>query len=596
MFMTCQLQRNVRQNACSLLFGLFIHAQWIGFSQSLDIETVTEIGEKRTGLQAPLTIPLVLSGNFGELRSDHFHSGLDFKTLGQEGFPVIASTGGVVSRVKVSPFGYGRAIYLNGPRGITTVYAHLQRFSPALETWVREQQYLEETFEWDGSPKRAFVFEQGDTIGWSGNSGSSGGPHLHFEVRETATQRPINPLLYDLDVADHIAPQMRAIWLIPEPGSLVDGRKYPVRYEQFGRRIRIAGKVRIAVDALDRLDGASNRCGVYRAEMWMDSSIVFAWQLDTLDFSLGRDMNAHAYYPEWKSSGEQVHRMHRLPGNRLPIYRSESRSAQLSWETCSNGLDSPTADEVRKVELAIRLWDVHGNLTSGSWYLEFESIADSVKNDSERLWSYDEAAFVGDASGSYIRAAPHTFYEDFSLELSRIQGETWIVGDSKYPAAKSFEVRLPLPDLVSEKGSGNLKWVAERVDEKGEVQDAYTGTIDETGFRFSTKMTGRYRLNYDAKGPVISPHRQHRTAADSALQVLGSELRFSISDDLSGIDRIHGTLDDQWLLFQWDPKKERIWYDTADGRHTQGRWHRLKIEVDDAAGNRSEWSGVVRFD
>lgn len=597
MLMTCQLLRIAYLKPLFLVIGVLMLVHGPSFSQTSgrDSARVEVAHGKLRGLVAPLTIPLVLSGNFGELRSDHFHTGLDFKTQGQEGFPVMASTGGVVARVKVSPYGYGRAIYLNGPQGMTTVYAHLQRFEPALEMWVREQQYKDKTFEWDGAPRRAFVYEQGDTIGWSGNSGSSGGPHLHFEVRETATQRPINPLLFDFEVADHVAPQLRAIWLIPHAGSTVDGRSYPVRYEQFGRKISIAGKARIAIDALDRLDGAANRCGVYRAEMMIDSNVVFAWQLDTLDFALGRDMNAHAFYPEWESTGEQVHRMHRLPGNRLPIYRSESRSAELSSAICSNHSESVASGQEARAELSIRLWDVHGNLTTGVWKLAFQPVAiDSSAVHSERLRAFDAEAFISDSSGASVRISPSTFYEDFQLELSRNIDETWSVGDPKLPASKSLEVRLPWPSHASLNRSDN--WVAERLGDKNEVLDVYTGKADASGLLFSTKMTGRYRLNQDTVAPAITPHRRHRSNSDTALVVSDSELRFSLSDNLSGIESVNGALDDQWILLQWDPKKERIWYEISDARHAKRKWQRLVIQVEDAVGNRAEWRGDVWFE
>ncbi|MFZ9055624.1 MAG: M23 family metallopeptidase, partial [Flavobacteriales bacterium] len=135
--------------------------------QGLDGPDFQDFG-KYSGLMAPLDIPLILAGNFGELRADHFHTGLDFKTQGREGFPVIAAADGVVARVKISPNGYGRAIYLSSPEGLTTVYAHLQRFAPVVEQWALDRQYERQTFAIDEAPKRAFAFSQGDTIGWSG--------------------------------------------------------------------------------------------------------------------------------------------------------------------------------------------------------------------------------------------------------------------------------------------------------------------------------------------------------------------------------------------------------------------------------------------
>lgn len=536
---------------------------------------------RRAGLVAPLNIPLILAGNFGELRADHFHTGLDFKTQGREGIPVIAASDGVISRIKVSPFGYGKAVYLNSPEGWTTVYAHLQRFAPEVENWVRERQYQKQRFAIDESPKSDFIFSQGDTIGWSGNSGGSAGPHLHFEVRETATQHPVNPLFWGFDVSDGRPPELSGLWVLPSNGGRVNGGTRPQLIAPGTRSVRIEGEARFAVQALDRLDAARNRCGLYRAELRINKTLEHAWELDKLDFAVNRDMNALAYYPEWERTGEQVYRMHRLPGSRLPIH--EAGTVTAAW----NRNDS------LPVEVAVVVWDVHGNSTEHAWQVQWTERAEAATDAGFRR-SFDEVHEVA-FDGAAVRIPEHTFYEDFEFSVTLGKGENeWEIGTPDMPAARSLEITLPtaIPETMRE------HVLAVRRGRDDGIEGTYTGQWQEDGrFAFSTKTCGRYALEWDSIPPTIRPHKRHRTAVQDALVVRNfGELRFSLADDLSGIQAWEGRLDGAWILMQWDPKRERIWYDLGDKKHEEGMDHELVIEARDEVGNRVQWSGTVRFE
>ncbi|MDP7435988.1 MAG: M23 family metallopeptidase, partial [Flavobacteriales bacterium] len=246
------------------------------------------------------------------MRGNHFHTGVDLKTEGREGFVVIAATDGQVSRVKMSPWGYGNALYLDGPDGVTTVYAHLQRFAPKVQSWAVERTYAVRSLGLDASPPASagLHFQAGDTLGWSGNSGGSGGPHLHFEIRSTANQHPLNPLDGWLDKVDTRPPLLPVLWV-----------------ESPAERLRVAlpvsdtlvlpGKTRFAIEGYDLLDGASNICGLrtLAAQVTSESGetlLTYRASWDELDFAVNKDMNAHAFYPVWSKERDQVHRLHRL--------------------------------------------------------------------------------------------------------------------------------------------------------------------------------------------------------------------------------------------------------------------------------------------
>lgn len=530
----------------------------------------------RAGLIAPLKVPLVLAGNFGELRSNHFHTGLDFKTLGREGLPIVAATDGVVARVRTGPYGYGNALYLSSPEGWTTVYAHLQRFAEPIATWLCEEQYRTEQNEWDAAPRRAFTVAQGDTIGWSGNSGSSGGPHLHFEVRETATQRPINPLLWDFEVADDRAPQLNAVWLLPEGGSEVDGRAVPVRLDADVNRVEVAGRVRVAAEAFDRLSAAHNVCGVYRIAVALDSMPWFEAVLDTLDFSVARDMNAHAYYPIWQEKRDQIHRLHRLPGNRLPIYHRASQS----------GLIEVLPGQTR--HLQVEVVDVHGNRAARSLSLVGIPQPAAAPEDPPTFGAalrYDEAFTYADSSGLRVDIPADAFYEDTWFLCGPAIGQGWHVGSSDLPARKPFAVELPEQAGCGFRGHVAVRW------EDGIEEVIPARPLVGGGLKFSTRNPGVYFAACDTVPPRVAV----RSLRPSGLpeQPRAKALQFEVADAMSGVEAVSAWADGCWLRLQWDPKKDRAYYLLEDGRHIPGAAQEVVVEARDAAGNVAEWRGRV---
>lgn len=530
----------------------------------------------RTGLASPLTTPLVLAGNFGELRTNHFHTGLDFKTQGREGLPVVASTDGVVSRIKTGPTGYGNALYLSSPDGVTTVYAHLQRFAEPLATWLCEEQYRTEQNAWDAAPRRAFTFQAGDTVGWSGNTGSSGGPHLHFEVRETATQRPINPLLWDFDVADDRNPRLDAVWIVPEPGATVEGRTTPVRMDGDVASVEVAGRVRVAAEAFDRLSAANNVCGVYRISVRVDSVPWFESTLDTLDFSVARDMNAHAFYPVWSREGRQVHRLHRLPGNRLPIYDRASRSGVLEV--------LPGA--VR--ELQVRVEDVHGNAVERSVRLVGRPSAalEPTHRPAGGEVRYDEPFAFSDSSGLRVEAPADAFYEDAWFPCHSEAGGGWRIGSEDLPVRSALQVELP-----ENAGCGVRGHVAVHPKGEGRFSVEPARLLAGGGVRFTTRTLGVYYPGCDTVGPRIAL----RSSRPSGLpeQPRAVALQFAVSDELSGVEEVEAWVDGCWMRLHWDPKRERVHYLVADGRHLPGEEQEVRVEARDAAGNVGAWRGNV---
>lgn len=272
----------------------------------------------------------LLAGTFGELRSNHFHSGIDIKTGGGIGQPLYAVREGYVYRVKVSPFGFGKAVYLRHPDGEFSVYGHMNGFSTPIEALVREKQYAAKQFEQEiYLDEGVLPVRPGDLVGYSGNTGSSAGPHLHFEIRDPE-ERIMNPLNYYRPfVADHKKPEVNAIAFEPITStSLVNGRHDKLVVVPEGKEgeyriaetVRLHGKVGLEYDGLDRLDGAANSCGINYARLYLDDSLIYEFALEKFSFDDKKYINVHFDYQHYKATGKRLQRSYIEPGNQLLCY------------------------------------------------------------------------------------------------------------------------------------------------------------------------------------------------------------------------------------------------------------------------------------
>ena len=278
----------------------------------------------------PLDFKMLLSGTFGELRGDHFHAGIDIKTEGVEGQKVYAIANGYISRIKISTWGYGKVLYITQADGNTSVYAHLKIFSKEINDYVIKNQYKKESFEIQlYPPKDKFVIKKGEVIALSGNTGGSTGAHLHFEIRDTKTERPINPLQFDFDIADDIHPIINKIKMYAIDGE-VDGnsteksfslKKNGGQYTLGEITPLVKGKVAFSISTYDKLNGAYNKNGVYAIKLLVDSNLIYHFQMDEFSFAESRFINAHIDYKEQKISHTKYHRCYKLPNNKLSVYQ-----------------------------------------------------------------------------------------------------------------------------------------------------------------------------------------------------------------------------------------------------------------------------------
>ncbi|NOR74853.1 MAG: peptidoglycan DD-metalloendopeptidase family protein, partial [Draconibacterium sp.] len=310
---------------------------------------------------SPVKIPILLSGNFAELRSNHFHSGIDIKTQGVTGFPIHSAADGFISRIVVSPTGYGNALYIRHPNGTTTVYGHLQSFRKDIAEYIKEKQYLRKSFKVDLQVStKKFKVKKEEVIAKSGNSGSSGGPHLHFEIRDTKTEKPLNPLKYNFDIKDSIPPKILSLMITPisDDSYVIDDtrkRRFPIAFYDGKYHIKnnpavpVFGEIGFAIETNDYLNGSWNKCGIYSLQLTVEDELYFSHQLDKFSFAESRYINSFIDYETYINLNRRFQKTWVESGNKLSTYNYVK----------DNGTFKAYENGIYKVQ--IKLKDTDGN-------------------------------------------------------------------------------------------------------------------------------------------------------------------------------------------------------------------------------------------
>lgn len=532
----------------------------------------------------PVNIPILLSANYGELRGAHFHSGIDIKTQGVIGKPVLAMADGYVARVAVSPSGFGKALYLNHPDGTTTVYGHLERFAEEIEDYIHELQYARQSFAVDVTPPSdKFVFRQGDRIALSGNRGSSGGPHLHLDVRETASQRPLNILArHMLSVADTVPPKAKVLYFVgidTVQGIPVHSvrRKLSVRQSGPGRWKLAGGDTVVvsqtgyfAVEAEEKKSGTTNPMGIYTIDALMDGKQFFAMTVDAVPFDLTRYSYAAALYPESKGTRNGVYRLCSLPNNPLSVYNGTVRRGVLSLRD----------DEVHDIEIA--LGDDCGNRSVLSFRIRRGLGPKSPEPQGLPVrWNED---FSIRQDGLSLSFPKRTLYESILLSLKTKPAQRYShsplyeIHTADVPVQKSLTISIDAPDLPQHLRGKALLGIVGRDGHRSSAGGAWKdGRVTGTPRSFGT-----YYIAVDTVPPRIVP--SFESGADFAAK---KALTFKISDDFSGIASYSATIDGRWALFEYDPKTNTLTHVFDDTRWQRGGTHTLVLTVTDGKGNKS---------
>ena len=541
---------------------------------------------------SPLKPPFSFSGNFGELRSAHFHSGLDFRTQGRTGLPVFAVKDGYISRIGVSPAGYGNALYMNHPDGTTSVYGHLEKFHPKIYEYVKEKQYDRENFQININPSPGeFQFKKGETIAWSGNSGSSGGPHLHFEIRDTKSERVQNPIFYNFGIKDNSKPKITAVYAYPlSVNSNIGPDRSKKRFETVpvpdgyrlvsNQSVQLYGKIGFGIQAEDYFSGVGLKCGIYSATLYRDGKKIFGFKMDNFSFDQTKYANSQADYEEYIKSKRWIQRLYRQPGNRLDIYDPPENNGIIYIE------------DAKSHEFEIVVSDAFNNKTSLKFRttgkksqipLKKEPVGEPFMFDRENKFENSKIK---------VLLPNGTLYDNINFTWKTAPAPTDCYAELHHVHSKFVPLNLPytlsikcndLPEELRDKAL--IVMIDPATGRKTAIGGVYSGGWITAG----TTVFGSFSVAIDKRPPVITS----LSIKDNKTLTNPAKVQFKIDDDLSGIKNYRGEIDGNWVLFEYDGKSKTLSYTFDKERMAFGKSHLLRLVVTDNRDNRTEYKAII---
>lgn len=522
----------------------------------------------------PLDIPMQLSGNFGELRPNHFHTGFDFKTQQKEGLKVYASAEGYVSRIKISTFGNGKTIYITHPNGYTTVYAHLQKAVGPIQNFITTNHYKEQSFEIEMYLKPGEIpIKKGEWIAISGNTGASEGPHLHYEIRDSKTEFIINPMLFGFDSGfrDTKKPVITGLYVYPLFSSTVNTSKRPILLNTalqkdgtyLADKVLANGPIGFGIIADDYDDVSLNKNGVYSVNSFLNGQPKFGYQFDTHSFDDMRYVNSLIDYAKYKKTGQRVQKLFMKNKYDLAFINTDETKGQIT--------PTPNLDNVYRIEVA----DFFGNKSEITVPIQYDSSIALIPTEpvvSNYFLMANKDNIFEKENASVIFPAG-TFYDDFALNFD-VRDKILYLHDDSVPAHSNFTISLT--DNTLSKELQEKTFIARLDGEQINYNSTYR---KDSVFSAKVKTLGKYKLVTDTLAPkvsIVKPIEGKWVSQDA--------IRLHISDTGSGIKTYNGFLNGQWVLFEYDNKTRTITHYFNDDFLLNGA-NELKVIVTDAMGN-----------
>lgn len=519
----------------------------------------------------PLDIPMQLSGNFGELRPNHFHAGFDLKTNQREGLNVYAVAEGYVSRIKISTFGNGKCIYITHPNGYTSVYGHLQTTIGAIQEYVQKTHYKEKAFEIEMFPKPGELpVTKGQLIALSGNTGSSEGPHLHFEIRDTKTEFVINPMFFGFDknIKDSKKPTISSLYVYPMDNTTVNQSKQPLLLNlalqkdgtYLASKVKANGKIGFGINAVDFDDVSGNKNGVFNVSTFVNGNQNYNYQFNTYSFDEMRYINALIDYPRYKKSGQRIQKLFMKTPFALSIIKTDSLRGIIPVE--------PNLASTYRIEVS----DYFGNLNAITVPVEYDTATPVVKEEPVTSPYFikvnKDSNFEKDNMSVFFPAG--TFYDDFNLNFD-VRNNKIYIHDDVVPVHSNFTITIK--DSTYSEALRDKVFIGR--------SGSYNATTRKNDvFTAKSKTLGQFGLVLDTIAPVIKIVKPIQDKWISDMKTI----QFTISDSLSGIKSYNGYLNGDWVLFEYDNKTRKITHKFDDTLLAEGA-NDLKIEVVDNVGN-----------
>ena len=526
--------------------------------------------------QSPLGIPLDLSGSFGELRSNHFHSGLDFKTSGKEGLPVYAAADGYISRIKISTFGYGKAIYITHPNGYTSVYGHLQKANGAIQDYIRKRHYQERSYEIEMYlyPTELPV-KKGDIIAYSGNTGGSGGPHLHFEFRDTKSEQIINPMHFGFKkiIKDERKPVIQGVLAYPIDSTIVNNSQKPINISfskqadgsYLSVKVKTNGKVAFGINAYDFCTNGYNKNGLYKVKAYLNGVLQYQYGFDSFAFDESRYINNFIDYERFHEMGQRVQKLFQLNEYPLSVVSGNKKDGIIKVQ--------PNTNYNYKVEL----YDFHGNKVDLVIPIEFAlqetKIAKTVQKTPYYIKAKTESIFEKNNVSVYV--PENAFYNNFYMNFD-VSNDIVTLHDDSVPVHKN--ITLTFNDVVGLTEEQLSKTYIATLD--GYKLDYNKTYRKGNSFSVKTKTLGKYKLAQDTTPPRI----YNVNFVEGKKLTDQKTISVSVTDLHSDIDTYNGYLNGKWILMEYDYKTKKLTHNLDDKIYVEGR-NDLKIVVTDNLQN-----------
>ena len=529
----------------------------------------------------PLDLPPKIAGGFGEIRPNHFHAGLDFRTNQRPGYPVHAAADGYVSRVRVQFGGGGNAVYLTHPNGYTTVYMHNEQFSDEIAKAVRDYQYKNQLFEIDFKllPGQIKV-RKGDVIALSGSTGAVAGPHSHFEIRDTKTEETINPQLFGITIPDAIAPNITSVGIYhldKKPFSEKTKHEFLQVTGKAGNYhlikpgiITLSGDIGFGIGATDKNSASPNPNGIYSLELRLDGKTVYTYAIERFGFDQTHAVNAYIDYPTFIASKRFMQKCFILPGNKISLYPQSINRGVINFDD----------DALHEVEYVVK--DIAGNTSTLSLKIKSQHAAHSTPELKMpgTLFHYDQKNEF-DNDKVKVLIPPGNLYDDiyFTYSASPMpQGafsQVHHIHNGFTPVHNQYELWIkPDRDL------GRFANKAVVVNTAG---DCDTSIYDNGYVKAKAKNFGEFYIKLDTVPPRITPIN----IINGKNMAASHNISLKIGDNLSGIKSYNGKIDGKWILMEWDFKTKVLSY-TFEKEITPGK-HNFELTVSDNKDNISEF-------
>lgn len=523
-----------------------------------------------------MDLPVHPSGTFGELRTNHFHAGLDYRTNQKTGYPVYAAASGYISRIKVSSYGYGTALYIDHPNGYTTLYGHLLKYGPKIEEYVRKKQYEKKSFEIEIFPKPGEItVTQGEIVAFSGNSGGSGGPHLHFEYRDTKTEMIINPLLFGLDkkMKDPTPPKIYSVLVYPlGDNGVIDGSKVPMLINihpqkdggYVADKISAKGKIGFAINATDKSTGSSGNNGIYKAELLFNGSPHFSCEFNTFAFDESRYVNNYIDYERYYNTGQRYQKLFVQTPYPLTLLKHNQRNGQFEVV--------PGDTQNYRIEVS----DYHGNKTFVNGSIQYSDAPGTVMEPKHvtpyLVKSANDNNYTKGGVSVFVPA--HAFYEDFYMDFD-VKDSVLYLHHPTVPVHSYVQVSFDVSHLSKDELAKTF--IAGYAGKRFSYNSSF---IEDGRLTARVKTLGNFKLAKDTNPPKIFG----ATFKEGEWLTKADTIGIKISDDLSGIATYDAFINGKWALMHYDYKTRTIFHNFSDGIVDEGR-NELKVVVTDNVGN-----------